>query len=361
LRPEREVDLPPRFGDRFSIAFVKAALTSRDLIPKVPDIDEFVGLLGDLALLQALPPSEHDRTRRVMNRHFCSRAVGHWDSRIRSTCRKVLSTLVAGDLISLRDQYALPVAHELTACFVGVPTDEVIDAVTFANQARSFTRLRRSQRVLALLRLGRLVESHRPTCGEPPLPLLVALRGPLSDEIVRAIAVSMLSAGVELVTRSVLACIWAYSAERERSNRGLYTSDAIDRAVAAARIIPRAERMAVRDVQIEDRLITSGQHLAFDICPAIVPTDGGRYRAGDTRVCPLPLPNGNDLLPFGFGPHFCPGASWTRHIVRYACSAFYERFPESVIVRTIEADSADPLGGPSNLLVKLGRTVEECG
>jgi cytochrome P450 len=351
-----------RFGEHRSIEFVRQFLQSDALAPRIPEIEEFVGQLSGLPLLQLMPREQHRSVRVALDREFSARAIGKRDQVFAEASSLHSSRLNSGVEISLRRDFALPLVWTLSTEFVGIPSESAEAAQSWASEVREFVGLRRSRRILALLRLSRLLNASRELIDDRVedsiqhpvlLPLLASLKGEVPDDVVNSVSLAVLTAGVELVVRSILATVWLFINHPERMVKATYTSTAINQAIAFARIIPGAERIADSDSYIDTELIRKGQKLRIDLCPGSRSVRGFPYNCNEfgRNEASLSQPPADQILPFGFGEHFCLGASWTRYIVRNAVSVLFSTYASVEIIRPIEAQPCDPLGGPTDLKV----------
>jgi cytochrome P450 len=339
-----------RIGIVKNISFVRDALRNEHLMPRIPEIEEFIGSLDGVPLLQLLPPGEHQEARRALGRCFGAQAISRWDSFMVASSRNCLKSLNDQQMISIRTAYAEPIVWNLSMALVGVPNSEAPDLREWCRAVRGNPSIRRSRRILSLIKLSRLLQALKPVRQEgAPDPFLAELRGELRDDLLVSVAIAVLTAGVELAIRSILACVWASMNHPNRGQVKSYTSHSINGAIGAARIIPRAERVALQDTLIQGEWIREGQILAFDVCPGVPPTPVINYESESLE--PLRVPSSEAILPFGFGVHYCLGAAWTQHIARYATAELFHEFPSLRIVQPQIGDERDVLGGPEDLFV----------
>jgi cytochrome P450 family 142 subfamily A polypeptide 1 len=126
---------------------------------------------------------------------------------------------------------------------------------------------------------------------------------------------------------------------RLRADRSLVPS-AVEESLRWVSPIKNMARTAARDVELGGRTITAGQKLLL-LYPS-ANRDGDQFPEPDTfDIGREP----NDHVAFGFGPHFCLGASLARLEVRVAFERLLDRLPD---LHLVEAD--EPARRPANFV-----------
>jgi cytochrome P450 len=335
---------------------IRQALQRPQLCPHISELESFGGRVKGLPILPLLPFEDHRRARSVLNTKFNARALGQWREGIQDEVAIALKQMT-GPQTSLRTSFALPLASRASARLVGLQDTAFADeALAYAADVRSFTSVRRSRRVGAALRLGRLLARiiQSPDCPQQSPALLYSLREQLPMDVLVGVTTAVLTIGVELLVRSILVCTWGCSNTTGRDSEDLYTTQLIDYLIASARVVPSAERFVVERTAIAGDVIESGQVLQIELCSGLA--DPLLQAPGPSRrLADVVLTNGSapGFVPFGFGQHFCLGAAWTRLVTRIAVSTLFRTYPSLSLEDVNVPIERDVFGGPIDLLVSV--------
>jgi cytochrome P450 len=276
----------------------------------------------------------HDRLRAVVNRGFTPRRIAAWETRARELVDGCLAKLRAGsERFDLVQDLAIPLPVTIIAEMLGVEperrrdfkrwSDQVIDNATGPGRADPF-----SPRMLRTFEeMGRYVvrvaRERRRRPKDDLVSAIVSHEGEgqaLSDAQVMQFVTLLLVAGNETTTNLIgnaVAALLGHPAELARvaADPGLVPG-AIEETLRYDAPIQIVFRTALRDAEIAGARIPAGATVA--------PLLGSANR--DERRFPDPDrfdvargPQGH--VGFGFGKHFCLGASLARLEARVALEA----------------------------------------
>jgi cytochrome P450 len=305
----------------------------------------------------------HARLRRVGHRALTPRAVAESEQTIRDTLDELLEPLRDSEVCDLRSlAFQLPVA--VITSMLGVPREdmELVHAWT--------AMLSRVQEPGSMLEAYAMLQQHREYGEElvaryraapdstPPLAAAIfAAReeGRLSAEELSAMFLNLIFAGHEttsnLITIGLLELLRHPEQWRRLADDPSLAPSAVEELLRFVSPVQSMIRLAVEDVVIAGVEVSAGR----TVIPMIASANRDPYVF--ERPDELDVERGpTDHIAFGFGPHFCIGASLARTEARIALTTLARRFPElslaeddvewagSAIVRTVRA-----------LPVRLGR------
>lgn len=318
---------------------VRAALSSPSLVPEVPELREFTGSLSNLGILQLLPAEEHHAYRQQLNPFFSAMGAGRWGPRITELCDDHLRGLVTRHApYSLKKLILQPVVERAAAQLVGIPDTLATEVAPFARTVGSVVSASKSRRIVAMIRLSRTLGAaldDAKVSSEGPQSLLATFRNKLPPTVLIGVAVAVLSVGTELTIRATLSVLLESLAKARAGQNASLDPHNVDDTVARARIIEFAERRAICSTRLNGHPLKSGELLKVPLCPGIP-------RHSDDAE---PWKGTGWRLPFGFGPHFCLGASWARVVIRSIVPMTLEALQTSDVLDVQYASPNDPLGG----------------
>jgi hypothetical protein len=278
---------------------------------------------AQLTLFQTLSGREHALRRRDVGRALSPLAVLPWAPKARSFAREAIERVRIAPMpeeIRLGDSIVRPACVSTTLDFLCIPQDHDLDVQRDARDVLGVVSMRR--RRVAAAKLYRLAVQHASVTTLQQY----APHASHADEL--GVALPLLTVGTELSSRVALACIY------ERLTSGSRTiADTIDSVTSRAGIARTIDRIADSQVEIRGHTYPEGARVRISLGGSLPPGGGG------------------DPLPFGFGSHYCPGASWVRMLAQQVATATLAAFPS---MRLREGTWLPPdiqPGGPMELLI----------
>jgi len=312
-------------------------------------------------------PPEHEWHRRVVSRVFTPRRVGGLEPFMRAECARLLDPHVGGVGFDAVEEFSTQLPLTVIGELLGIPASLRQDVHHLAD--RLFTRDENGEggpdadaaRIDLAMLLHGLVVERRADPGDDVISLLIAAEVEdadgdvtrLTDEQLTFRTLELAFAGHETVARLVanglVALSWFPDARREL--------------VADRSLLPRAvEEMLRWDApsHYQGRWTTRDVHLHGTTIPAesrvILVTGAANH---DDRVYEHPglfdLHRTVDTtVSFGYGAHFCLGASLARLETRIIFDEFLDRFPDYGIATTgVTRMRSSNVRGLANLPITL--------
>lgn len=291
------------------------------------------GLPGRVDTLLTLDPPGHTRNRKLISRAFTPAAVRRYEDDTRRICREIISSWTSGAEIDFVTQFAVPVPVRVIAQALDVPDDRVDDFKRWSDAAvgpigadfddDDFVAAHR-----LLLELGEFTQDQieRKRAAGPADDVMSKLvharldeteqaelggemRTQLSDDEIHSIVRQLLVAGNETTT-NLLTQSMVLLADDDTWWQRMHDDPSVVPAVVNEMlrlITPSAvnQRATTRDVDFHGVLIPEGDivlvcYLAADHDPSVF---------DDPERLDPERDNLGDLLAFGRGIHYCPGAS----------------------------------------------------
>ncbi len=322
------------------------------------------GFVPELRTVIVLDPPAHTQMRKAVMRAFTPRRVQALAPRIRGFARDLLAALPApgdGGVVDVFDGFTDPLPIYVIAELLGIDAAErplfkrCGDAIVYSSDADPET-LVAAQRELTDY-LARVFAERRRRPSDDLISLLLS-ESPegraLSEDELLGLCFLLLVAGTETTTSALGNALLLL--ERQRDARRRLVADPSLLASAVEEIlrydapVQGLSRVATRDVALHDRKIPAGArvHMLFAAAnrdPRVFP-DPDRF---DLARAP------NNHLAFGFGIHFCLGASLARMELRVGLEEFLARAPhyELLTERLVRLPS-DTNRGFGALPVRLG-------
>ncbi len=334
----------------FSLKMLLRARINPFDIPKVPS-------------LIAADGERHAQLRAVVNRGFTPRQIAGWEQRARAIVAECLTKVGPGDF-DLVEDLAVPLPVTVIAEMLGIEperrrdfkrwSDVVINNASGANRSNPYNPTMLATFGELTLYLMRIARERRRAPAEDLISLLVSSEGgeglsPL--EMVQFVTL-LLVAGNETTTNLIsnaTAALLAHPGQLERvaADPSLIPA-VIEETLRFDAPIQLVFREALQEIEIAGTRIPQGAFVA--------PLLGSANR--DERRFPEPdrfdvTRNPQGHLGFGFGQHFCLGASLARLEAKVALEAL---IPE--LVRLDCAEARPPridsflVRGPSRLLLR---------
>ncbi len=319
-------------------------------------LSEFFLEGGVLRSMLTMDPPDHTRVRGLVNKAFTPRRIAALRPHIEAITQQLLEENVKDGHMDVMAGLATPLPAIVIAELLGVPPADWPRFRRWADQIVSVTgnmlqsgpdmaRMREGLEPMRAYLLDAIAERRR----APREDLLSGLvqaqedRDALSDEEMIATAMLLLLAGHETTTNLIgngtLALLRnPAEAERLRADPAL-AKTAIEEMLRYDSPVQGTVRVAREDVELGGRTIPKGALVVCNIGaanrdPAVFP-DPDRFDVARAE---------NPHLSFGFGAHFCLGATLARLEGEVAISALLRRFPGLAL------DAADVTHRPNPIL-----------
>lgn len=315
---------------------------SDEALARIAKLTPPEGLRGQVPTLLTLDPPGHTRNRKLISRAFTPGSVKRYEDHTRQICRELIDTFVDGSEVDFVSTFAVPLPVRVIAAGLDVPDDCVDDFKRWSDAAVGAigADLDDDQTVDAFqqkLELADFIQTQidRKRAQGPAKDIMSQLvhaslddaerdelgvdaRTTLSDDEIQSIVRQLLVAGNETTTNLLTQTMVLLDANPEWWGQMQQGPAVITRVVEEALryISPSAlnQRACTRDVDFHGVRMSAGDvvlvgYLAADHDPAVFP---------DPEAFDPDRENLSDLLAFGRGIHFCPGASLARMEVRIA-------------------------------------------
>ncbi|HEY8122818.1 MAG TPA: cytochrome P450 [Myxococcota bacterium] len=308
--------------------------------------------------------ARHDALRAIVNRGFTPRRIASWEARSRAIVADCVAKLDRGEPFDLVEDLAVPLPVTMISEMLGIEaerrrdfkrwSDTLISATTGAGRADPFAPANLSQFFDLITYLSRVARTRRDAPADDLISTLVSDRdgAALHPQDVMQFVTLLLIAGNETTTNLIGNSV----------NALLDHPDQLARVAANPELVPDLIEEAVRfdsPVQLVFRTATAESQLAGVRIPkgatvvallASANRDERRFPDGE-RFDVARRPQGH--FGFGFGKHFCLGASLARLEARSALEALVPR-----LGRLQKNDAQPPrldsflVRGPARLLLR---------
>jgi len=306
----------------------------------------------------------HTALRAIVNRGFTPRRIAAWEERARSLVAESMAKLRSGGHFDLVEDLAIPLPVSIIAEMLGVEaarrqdfkrwSDAVIDQATGSGRADPFNPRTLGAIMELLPYLRRIAEARRRRPADDLVSAIVAQQdgeSALTTREVIQFAMLLLVAGNETTTNLIGNAVLAL----------LDHPDQLARVAADPSLVPRAIEETLRydsPVQILFRTATQDVEIAGTQIPKgafVAPLLGAANR--DERRFPDPdrfdvTRDAQGHVGFGFGKHFCLGASLARMEARIALEALAPELPRLTRERPRELVDSFLVRGPRRLALR---------
>ena len=313
---------PLRFLSHPSMGRVARALGDvyRALGLRTPLFELAQSFLSSRVVIAADPP-DHTRLRHLVNRGFTPRRIAALEPRVREIARNCLDAMEGRDEVDLMRDFAVPLPVTVIAELLGVPEERFADFKRWSDamiQGLSLgggeaARLPMRDMLEFVRYLQALIEERRACPTDDIVSVLVRdeAGGKLDAHELVLFLILMLVAGNETTTNLIGNAIHLLldrpddlaAVETDASLVPGLVEESL-RYVSPIQMLPRA---VTCDTEIAGTRIREGEHVL--VLYASANRDSRKYANGDAFELRR---NPKEHLAFGFGIHFCLGASLAR-------------------------------------------------
>jgi cytochrome P450 len=292
------------------------------------------GFIPEKPTVITLDAPEHTQMRKAVMRAFTPRRIEALSARIRELARQLLRELPSGGEVDAFDAYTDPLPIYVMGELLGVdPAQRPLfkrcgDAIVYASHSDPQTLLD-AQRELTDY-LAEVFEERRQAPRDDLISVLLheSQEGrALSDDELLGLCFLLLVAGTETTTSALGNALLLLEHDRDARRRLLekpsLTVPAVEEILRYDPPVQGLSRVLTRDVELHGCKIPEGArvHMLFAAAnrdPGIFP-DPDRFDVARTP---------NNHLSFGFGVHFCLGASLARMELRIGLEEFLKHAPD---------------------------------
>jgi cytochrome P450 len=291
-----------------------------------PTLD-MVRLTGTRSVISTDPP-DHTRLRHLVNRGFTPRRIAALEPRIREIARDCLAALGDRSEMDLMRDFAVPLPVTVIAELLGISIDRLGDFKRWSDAVVQGVSLGKTaapsrERIAVMSEfvqfLKEVFEERRRRPGDDLISVLIGdeAEGKLDVHELTLFAVLLLVAGNETTTNLIGNAVHllldrpddlAAVAEDASLIPGL-----IEEALRYVSPAQMLARRATRDTEIAGTRIAKGEHVL--VLFASANRDSRQFENGDEFVLRR---NPKDHVAFGYGIHYCLGASLARLEARIA-------------------------------------------
>jgi len=300
---------------------------------RTPMFELVQAFLSSRAVIAADPP-DHTRLRHLVNRGFTPRRIAELESRVREIARDCLDAMEGRDEVDLMRDFAIPLPVTVIAELLGVPEERFADFKRWSDAIVEGLSLGGGESarlpigtMLEFVRyLEGLVQERRAHPADDIVSVLVRdeAGGKLDANELVLFLILMLVAGNETTTNLIGNAIHLLldrpddlaAVEADASLVPGLVEESL-RYVSPIQMLPRG---VTRDTEIAGTRIREGEHVL--VLYASANRDSRKYANGDAFELRR---NPKEHLAFGFGIHFCLGASLARLEGRVAFEELFAR------------------------------------
>jgi len=300
---------------------------------RTPMFELVQAFLSSRVVIAADPP-DHTRLRHLVNRGFTPRRIAALEPRIREIARDCLDAMEGRDEVDLMRDFAIPLPVTVIAELLGVPEERFADFKRWSDAVVEGLSLGGGEAaripigtMLEFVRyLEGLIEERRASPADDIVSVLVRdeAGGKLDAHELVLFLILMLVAGNETTTNLIGNAIHLLldrpddlaAVEADASLVPGLVEESL-RYVSPIQMLPR---VATCDTEIAGTRIREGEHAL--VLYASANRDSRKYPNGDAFELRR---NPKEHLAFGFGIHFCLGASLARLEGRVAFEELFAR------------------------------------
>jgi cytochrome P450 len=311
--------------------------------------------------------ARHSELRSLVNRGFTPRRIAEWEKRAGEVVEEALARIAGASRFDLVDSLAVPLPVTLIAEMLGVEperredfkrwSDSIVYHTTGSGRFQPFSTEFRRTLVQLINYSQRMARRRRARPAEDLLSAIIAEQDGavgLSDAEVFQFVALLLVAGNETTTNLIGNTVHALFCHPEARARvaadpGLVPA-AIEETLRWDAPIQMVFRTATRDATIAGVRIPKGDRIAVLLGSA----NRDERRFPDPDRFDLDRDTGG-IVSFGFGKHFCLGASLARLEARVALEALAPRLPELRLTGARELLDSFMVRGPKHLELEAAR------
>jgi cytochrome P450 len=291
------------------------------------------GFVPEKPILISTDPPAHTRLRKAVQRALTPRRVAALEPLIRAYARRLLDELPRGEEVDLVARFTQPLPMYVMSELLGVPMEHRptfrrwAEAVVHTNVGSS-SAIETAQRELYAYFAGVVAERRR----HPREDLMGILLSPteegdtLSEDEMLGFCFLLLLAGIETTTAALGNAAALLDRERGERKRLLddpaRIPDAVEEVLRYDSPVQGLTRTLTRDVELHGRRLAKGERVHMLFAAA---NRDERVFAEPDRFDASRDPNPH--LAFGFGVHFCLGASLARLELRIGLEELLARAP----------------------------------
>jgi len=314
--------------------------------------------------LIGVDPPEHGRHRGIVSRGFTPRRIEALEPRIRKLADELVSRFEARGSCELMADFANPLPVSVIAELLGLDPERhddfkrwstaLIVGSTKAGDAQEVPRPQMFHEFRGYL--SEVVEARRRDPRDDLVSILVQAgegEGVLDAEQVVSFAALLLAAGSETTTNLIGTAMKTLAEHPEALERVRASPTLIPRMLEEAlrydSPIQMLMRRTTRDVEIGGRSVEEGSLMMLLLASAN--RDERRFPDPDRFDIDRDT---NGHLAFGFGTHFCLGASLARLEAKIALETLLERLPDYRVTAPVRAHGSFLVRGPEALPLAFG-------
>ena len=321
---------------------------------------------GDLSptagSLIGVDPPEHGRHRGIVNRGFTPRRIAELEPRLRKMAEELVAGFERRGECELMSEFANPFPVSVIAELMGLDPERHDDFKRWSTALIIGSTQGTRQRVprLQMFRefrgyLASVVEERKREPGDDLISILVHAgegEGVLDTQQVVSFAGLLLAAGSETTTNlvgSTMATLHEHpeTLERVRADPRLIPQ-LLEETLRYESPVQMLMRLTTQDVVLGGHEIEKGSMVMLLLGSAN--RDAARFPDPDRFDIDRDT---NGHLAFGFGNHFCLGASLARLEGRIALETLLERLPDYEVTAPVEVHGSFLIRGPAALPLRF--------
>jgi cytochrome P450 len=309
----------------------------------------------------------HTSMRAIVNRGFTPRRIAAWEKRVREVTDECLARIARRDRFDLVEELSIPLPVTIISEMLGIEperrtdfkrwSDAIITNATGSGRATPFSREFGSALVEMIRYVSGVARERRRSPADDVISTIVAEQEGdqgLTDREVFQFVLLLLVAGNETTTNLIGNTVHAL----------LRHPEACERVAGDPTLVPAAIEETLRwdaPVQLVFRKLSQ----EVDVAGVRIPKDAiacallGSANRDERRFAdPDRFDLGRDtqgILSFGFGKHFCLGASLARLEARVALEALAPRLPKLRLTGRPELCDSFLVRGPKRLELEVAR------
>ncbi len=356
-----------RYADVLAILRDPARFTSAamgDLVNQVKSVSASEEHQGGETLIGTDPP-RHTRLRKIVNRAFTPRRIAALEPRIREIARELVAAIPEDRVWDLLPALAVPLPVMVIAEILGVDTarradfkrwsGEIIEAMAGAPGPGLLAALQRSGAERSSY-LDELIAERRVRPRRDVVSALVEAEhddGVMTENEVGSFVVLLLVAGNETTTHLIGNTILALLEDPQRlaqvTSHPARIPAVVEETLRYDTPVQLMLRRATEAVELSGGKIDAGETVAVLLGSAN--RDEQQFKYPEIFDMSRPEPR---HLSFGFGTHFCVGASLARLEARIALEVLLSRFPRMALAGDVTRAPSLLTRGARSIRLRVG-------